>query len=121
MSDEQPLNVEWTNVFKRDYKRAMKRDLDITLLDDIIGKLSRLKRRLIDENCMRLSILAFALCLQTGAFAATNETAVATNGVAAAPDSPPETSDTAWGRQLRRAVFRRFSFKFPLPCGNLIY
>ena len=41
MSDEQPLNVEWTDVFKRDYKRAIKRNLDITLLDDIIGKLSR--------------------------------------------------------------------------------
>ena len=42
MSDElPPLNVEWTNVFKRDYKRAMKRNLDISLLDDIIGKLSR--------------------------------------------------------------------------------
>ena len=42
MSDEPPpLNVEWTNVFKRDYKHAMKRNLDISLLDDIIGKLSR--------------------------------------------------------------------------------
>ena len=41
MSGEQPLNVEWTTVFKRDYKRAMKRNLDISLLDDIIGKLSR--------------------------------------------------------------------------------
>ena len=41
MSDEQPLNIEWTSVFKRDYKRAMKRNLDISLLDDIIGKLSR--------------------------------------------------------------------------------
>ena len=41
MSGELPLNVEWTNVFKRDYKRAMKRNLDISLLDDIIGKLSR--------------------------------------------------------------------------------
>ena len=41
MSGEQPLNIEWTNVFKRDYKRAMKRNLDISLLDDIIGKLSR--------------------------------------------------------------------------------
>ena len=42
MSDElSPLNVEWTNVFKRDYKRALKRNLDISLLDDIIGKLSR--------------------------------------------------------------------------------
>ena len=41
MSDEQPLNVEWTSVFKRDYKRAMKRNFDISLLDDIIGKLSR--------------------------------------------------------------------------------
>ena len=42
MSDElPPLNVEWTNVFKRDYKRAMKRNLDISLPDDIIGKLSR--------------------------------------------------------------------------------
>ena len=43
MSGEPPLNVEWTNVFKRDYKRAMKRNLDISLLDDIIGKLSRRK------------------------------------------------------------------------------
>ena len=41
MSGELPLNVEWTNVFKRDYKRAMKRNLDISHLDDIIGKLSR--------------------------------------------------------------------------------
>ena len=41
MSGELPLNVEWTNVFKRDYKRAMKRNLDISLLDEIIGKLSR--------------------------------------------------------------------------------
>ena len=41
MSGELPLNVEWTNVFKRDYKRAMKRKLGISLLDDIIGKLSR--------------------------------------------------------------------------------
>ena len=41
MSDEQPLNVEWTSVFKRDYKRVLKRNLDISLLDDIIGKLSR--------------------------------------------------------------------------------
>lgn len=40
MSAEQPLNIEWTSVFKRDYKRAMKRNLDISLLDDIIGKLS---------------------------------------------------------------------------------
>lgn len=72
-----------------------------TLLDDIIGKLSRLKRRLIDENCMRLSILAFALCLQTGAFAATNETAVATNGVAAAADP------------LRTTRMPRMSFKPP--------
>ena len=41
MSGELPLNVEWTNVFKRDYKRAMKRNLDISLLDEIIGKISR--------------------------------------------------------------------------------
>ena len=41
MSGKSPLNVEWTNVFKRDYKRAMKRNLDISLLDDVIGKLSR--------------------------------------------------------------------------------
>ena len=41
MSGELPLNVEWTNVFKRDYKRVMKRNLDISLLDEIIGKLSR--------------------------------------------------------------------------------
>lgn len=34
-------SVVWTTKFKRDYKIAMKRHLDINLLDDIIRKLER--------------------------------------------------------------------------------
>lgn len=33
-------SVVWTTKFKRDYKIAMKRHLDINLLDDIIRKLA---------------------------------------------------------------------------------
>lgn len=35
------LDIVWTNQFKKDYKQALKRHLDINLLDDIIRKLSR--------------------------------------------------------------------------------
>ena len=35
------LDVVWTARFKRDYKRAMRRGLNIDLLDDIIRRLSR--------------------------------------------------------------------------------
>lgn len=34
-------DIVWTSQFKKDYKLAIKRHLDITLLDDIIRKLSR--------------------------------------------------------------------------------
>jgi mRNA interferase YafQ len=34
------LDIVWTNQFKKDYKSAMKRHLDISLLDDIIRKLA---------------------------------------------------------------------------------
>ncbi|MGN1090162.1 MAG: type II toxin-antitoxin system YafQ family toxin [Huintestinicola sp.] len=34
------LDIVWTNQFKKDYKLAMKRHLDIELLDDIIRKLA---------------------------------------------------------------------------------
>ncbi len=34
-------NIVWTTRFKKDYKLAMKRHLDIELLDDIIRALSR--------------------------------------------------------------------------------
>ena len=34
------LDIIWTNQFKKDYKLAMKRHLDIDLLDDIIRKLA---------------------------------------------------------------------------------
>jgi mRNA interferase YafQ len=33
-------DIVWTTQFKRDYKLAMKRDLDITLLDDCIRTLA---------------------------------------------------------------------------------
>lgn len=35
-----PLDIIWTSQFKKDYKLAMKRRLDISLLDDIIRKLA---------------------------------------------------------------------------------
>ena len=34
------FDIIWTNQFKKDYKLAMKRHLDIELLDDIIRKLA---------------------------------------------------------------------------------
>lgn len=34
------LSIVWTNQFKKDYKLAIKRGLRISLLDDIIRKLS---------------------------------------------------------------------------------
>lgn len=37
----QPLDIVWTNQFKKDYKLAIKRQLDIPLLDDIIRKLAK--------------------------------------------------------------------------------
>lgn len=35
------LDIVWTNQFKKDYKSAIKRRLNIDLLDEIIRKLSR--------------------------------------------------------------------------------
>lgn len=35
------LKVIWTNQFKKDYKRAIRRKKNIELLDDIIRKLSK--------------------------------------------------------------------------------
>ena len=35
------LDIVWTKQFKKDYKLAMKRSLNIDLLDDIIRKLAR--------------------------------------------------------------------------------
>ena len=34
------LDIVWTNQFKKDYKLAMKRRMEIDLLDDIIRKLA---------------------------------------------------------------------------------
>ena len=34
------LDIIWTNQFKKDYKLAMKRHLDIDLLDEVIRKLA---------------------------------------------------------------------------------
>lgn len=35
------FDIVWTNQFKKDYKLAMKRHMDIELLDDIIRKLAK--------------------------------------------------------------------------------
>ena len=35
------LEIVWTTRFKKDYKLAMKRNMDMDLLDDIIRKLAR--------------------------------------------------------------------------------
>ena len=40
-------DIVWTTKFKKDYKLAMRRHMDIGLLDDIIRALSR------GENCQR--------------------------------------------------------------------
>lgn len=42
-------DVVWTNQFKKDYKLAMKRHLDIELLDEVIRKLAR-GEQLADKN-----------------------------------------------------------------------
>ena len=39
------LDIVWTNQFKKDYKLAMKRNLDIGLLDDTIRKLASGEQR----------------------------------------------------------------------------
>lgn len=43
------LDIIWTNQFKKDYKLAMKRHLDISLLDNIIRKLAH-GEQLADKN-----------------------------------------------------------------------
>ena len=43
------LNVIWTTQFKKDYKKAFKRNLPIELLDDIIRKLAA-GEKLPDKN-----------------------------------------------------------------------
>jgi mRNA interferase YafQ len=43
------LDIIWTNQFKKDYKLAMKRHLDIELLDDVIRKLAS-GQQLPDKN-----------------------------------------------------------------------
>lgn len=37
---KQKYDIVWSSQFKKDYKRSIKRNLDINLLDDIIRKLS---------------------------------------------------------------------------------
>lgn len=37
---KQKYDIIWSSQFKKDYKRSMKRNLDISLLDNIIRKLS---------------------------------------------------------------------------------
>ena len=39
--NKQKYQIVWSTQFKKDYKRSMKRHLDINLLDDIIRKLSK--------------------------------------------------------------------------------
>ena len=43
------LDIVWTNQFKKDSKLAMKRHLDIDLLDDIIRKLAS-REQLPEKN-----------------------------------------------------------------------
>lgn len=43
------FDIVWTSQFKKDYKQAMKRNLDIELLDNIIRKLSN-GEQLPDQN-----------------------------------------------------------------------
>ena len=38
---EQKYSIVWSTQFKKDYKRSIKRHLEISLLDDIIRKLSK--------------------------------------------------------------------------------
>ena len=49
------LDIVWTNQFKKDYKLAMKRHLDIDLLDDIIRKLAS-REQLPEKNLLVLTL-----------------------------------------------------------------
>ena len=44
----QKYSIVWTTQFKKDYKRSIKRNMDISLLDDVIRKLS--KGESLDES-----------------------------------------------------------------------
>ncbi len=44
------LKIEWTSYFKKDYKKAIKRNLDIKLLNDVIFQLSN--GQILDKNIM---------------------------------------------------------------------
>ena len=43
------LDIVWTNQFRKDYKTALKRNLNIDLLDNIIRKLAK-GERLPEKN-----------------------------------------------------------------------
>lgn len=43
------LDIVWTNQFKKDYKTAMKRSLNINLLDEVITKLAHCEQ--LPEKC----------------------------------------------------------------------
>lgn len=44
------FSIVWTSKFKKDYKSAIKRNLDITLLDDIIRILARGEKLPVKNN-----------------------------------------------------------------------
>ena len=49
-------DIVWTTKFKKDYKLAMKRHMDIGLLDDIIRALSR-GERLPEKNSAKCELI----------------------------------------------------------------
>ena len=53
------LDIVWTNPFKKDYKLAMKRRLDIGLLDDITRKLAS-GEQLPEKNKDRIISIRFS-------------------------------------------------------------
>ena len=49
-------DIVWTNQFKKDYKLAQKRHLDVDLLDNIIRTLSRGELLRIEDNVLVLTL-----------------------------------------------------------------
>ncbi|WP_458462097.1 type II toxin-antitoxin system YafQ family toxin [Paenibacillus sp.] len=58
------LDIVWTNQFKKDYKLAMKRHLDIDLLDDVIRKLASGEQLPEEIVALRASSRIYELSVQ---------------------------------------------------------
>ena len=50
MSDENKYKIKWSSKFKKEYKAAMKRGLDMNLIDDVIRSLAKDDRKKLEQD-----------------------------------------------------------------------